>query len=121
MSKKTAIAELEGADLALWAARANGLEERIGIKLYATGPCLYRDTGPGGAPFAFRPDSSLQDATPLIYEMAEAGELTLRETGAVLYVDGSGLFEFGGGVTRGLTRCYLAWKLGADFTADATN
>ena len=77
MREKVSIQDLEGADLALWAARAQGVEERKSIKLYASGPCLYRDTGPGGERFPFRPDSNLGDSAILIQEMTQAGILTL--------------------------------------------
>ena len=120
MSEKRPIVDLCGADLALWAARAQGVEARLGVKLYASGPCLYRDTGPGGEPFAFRPDSTLSDAAILISEMSEAGTLTLFAHGAQFKADGFGHVGFSGGVTAGLTRCYIAWKLGVEFEAVAT-
>ncbi|MCL6701287.1 hypothetical protein [Pseudomonas sp. T1.Ur] len=77
MPEKKSIQDLHGADLTLWAARAQGIGDRKRIKLYASGPCLYRDTGPGGEPFPFRPDSHLGDTAVLIHEMAEVGILTL--------------------------------------------
>lgn len=121
MRKKVSIQDLKDADLALWAARAHGIEEQMDIKLYASGPCLYRDTGPGGAPFAFRPDSDLGDSAILIQEMTQAGILTLFGHGAQFEAQGFGHVGFTGAPAAALTRCYIAWKLGQDFTATPTN
>ncbi|WP_413791812.1 MULTISPECIES: hypothetical protein [unclassified Pseudomonas] len=121
MREKSSIQVLRGADLALWAARAQGIEERRQIKLYASGPCLYRDTGPGGEPFPFRPDSHLGEAGILIQEMAEAGILTLFAHGAQFEAKEFGHVGFSGSPPEALTRCYIAWKLGMDFTATPTN
>lgn len=121
MREKVSIQDLQGADLALWAARAQGIEDRRKIKLYASGPCLYRDTGPGGEPFPFRPDSDLGDANILIHEMSGAGILTLFAHGAQFEAEGFGHVGFSGGACTALTRCYIAWKLGQDFTAIPTN
>ncbi|VVN70832.1 hypothetical protein PS718_00416 [Pseudomonas fluorescens] len=121
MREKVSIQDLKDADLALWAARAQGIEERMKIKLYASGPCLYRDTGSGGAPFAFRPDSDLGDTAILIQEMAAAGILTIFAHGAQFESNGFGHVGFTGSVPTALTRCYIAWKLGQDFTATPTN
>jgi len=121
MPEKSSIQDLQGADLALWAARAQGIEERKQIKLYASGPCLYRDTGPGGEPFPFRPDSHLGDAAILIHEMSGAGILTLFAHGAQFEAKGFGHVGFSGLAPAALTRCYIAWKLGQDFTATPTN
>ena len=121
MREKVSIQDLQGADLALWAARAQGIEERKKIKLYASGPCLYRDTGPGGEPFPFRPDSHLGDSAILIQEMTQAGILTLFGHGAQFEAQGFGHVGFTGAPSEALTRCYIAWKLGMDFTATPTN
>ncbi|MFJ2480738.1 hypothetical protein ACIOWE_10710 [Pseudomonas sp. NPDC087598] len=121
MREKVSVQDLEGADLALWAARAQGVEERKGIKLYASGPCLYRDTGPGGEPFPFRPDSNLGDSAILIQELTQAGILTLFGHGAQFEAQGFGHVGYTGTLSAALTRCYIAWKLGQDFTATPTN
>jgi hypothetical protein len=121
MREKVSIQDLEGADLALWAARAQGIEERKGIKLYASGPCLYRDTGPDGEPFPFRPDSHLGDAAILIHEMSGGGILTIFAHGAQFEAEGFGHVGFSGSSPAALTRCYIAWKLGQNFTATPTN
>lgn len=61
------VAELTGADLALWVARLEGIEERDGVKLYASGGCLYRETQwGGGEPYDYRPDSRWSAGGPII-------------------------------------------------------
>ncbi|WP_019334981.1 hypothetical protein [Pseudomonas syringae] len=60
------------------------------------------------------------------YDVAKAGmkelarTLTLFAHGAQFKADGFGHVGFSGGVTAGLTRCYIAWKLGVEFEAVAT-
>lgn len=116
--KRIIVKDLQGAELALWAARANGVEERNNIKLYAAGPCLYRDLGRGATPYNFRPDSDLSEAASLIDEMVKAGELRLDAQGASLTVPGWGTIGFLGRAAVAATRCYVAWKLGEEFEAD---
>jgi hypothetical protein len=115
---KIVVRELQGAELALWAARANGRETRENIKLYAAGPCLYRDLGRGATPYHFRPDSNLEDAASLIGEMTQAGELRLDARGATLSVPGWGTIGFEGRPAEAATRCYVAWKLGDEFESE---
>lgn len=117
MSSKIELADLSGADLALWAARAMGIEKQRGITLFASNGCLYRDLGQGAAPYPFRPDSSLDDCMKMIREMTEAGILTLFNHGAQFEADGFGHVGYSASTTTALTRCYIAWKLGMDFAA----
>lgn len=117
MSNKIELSALRGADLALWAARALGIEKARGITLFASNGCLYRDLGEGAAPYPFRPDSSLEDCMGMISEMTEAGTLTLFSHGAQFEAQDFGHVGHSDGVTTALTRCYVAWKLGMDFSA----
>lgn len=101
-----------GTTLALWAARAMGLEEQKGIKLIASDSCLYKEVGEGAVPFAFRPDSNLTDAVPLIAEMSKAGTLTLTNNGAQFESPEYGHVGFSDVSTpTAICRCYIAWKM----------
>jgi hypothetical protein len=61
------VLDLRGAQLAYWVAQAEELEQQRGVKLYAAGPCLYRDSGMGGGvPFHYRPDSDGSVAAAII-------------------------------------------------------
>jgi len=110
--KKIEVKELKGAQLALWAARANGHETRENIKLFTDGTCLYRDLGSGATPYPFRPDSNFDDTAGLVYEMMHAGAIHLDATGAALSVPGWGTIGYEGCPIEAATRCYVAWKLG---------
>lgn len=73
--------ELSGALLALWVARAEGIEERENVKLYASGPCLYKESGHGGGePYEYRPDS----------RHAHGGPILDREHISTLYMESVG-------------------------------
>lgn len=115
MSTKIELMDLSGVDLALWAARALGIEKDGGISLFASNGCLYRDLGNGLVPFPFRPDSSMDDCAAMISQMTAAGTLTLFNHGAQFEASGFGHVGHSGNVTTALTRCYIAWKLGSNF------
>ncbi|WP_455233585.1 hypothetical protein [Geopseudomonas aromaticivorans] len=115
---RISVATLEGAELALWAARAAGVDKRRKVVLYVSGPCLYRDLGQGAEPFPYRPDSTLRDAADLLWEMSEAGEISFSKTGAKLSIPGHGLIAFDGRAPEAITRCYVAWKMGGEFDAE---
>lgn len=69
MMKILRIDDLEGAALALQIARIEGIEEQYGVKLYASGPCLYAETPQGGGePFAYRPDDNGAIGMHLIFK-----------------------------------------------------
>ncbi|AJG19050.1 phage protein NinX family protein [Cupriavidus basilensis] len=76
------VADLEGALLALWVAKAEGIEQPLGVKLYASGPCLYKETPwGGGEPFDFRPDSRWAHGGPII-DRENIGTMPFFEGGA---------------------------------------
>lgn len=61
------VEDLEGAELALWVAKAEKIEEQQGIKLYESGDCLYKETAYGGGePFPYRPDCNWTYGGPIV-------------------------------------------------------
>lgn len=121
--------ELTGALLALWVARAEGIEEKRGIKLYASGPCLYKETQwGGGEPFPYRPDCDWEHGGPII----EREKLYLRDPDPMArHVDSSldnkweaakanhatRMYEhhqYGKTALLAAMRCYVASKFGEE-------
>jgi hypothetical protein len=65
----------------------------------------------------FRPDSDLADATMLVVEMIDAGNVEVRGMSCALTVplsngrDGR-VIQYGDSTAEAISRCYLAWKHG---------
>lgn len=82
------VCDLAGAQLALWVARAEGIEQALGVKLYASGPCLYKETPwGGGEPFDYRPDSRWAHGGPIL-ERECIGVMPAFEGGELFWIAG---------------------------------